>query len=394
MRRVEKMRRATVAVLAAALALSPRALGQVSEQAQEAFANAGKDVALRFVAPRKDDLPIGPTVIDVEVEGGRPGDRVEIFADGRKVGQATERPWRATWDAGPAPREHSLQAVLFRAGVEAASARMSTRRTGVISSVNRHAVNIFPIVTDRSGRYVWNLSREDFVVLEDGHLQSIDTFDEIGSTLMVAVVLDVSESMLPKLASAKSAARQFVDALEPEDEAGLLMFNSRVTGWTPFSKKKDALRKNLLGATAEGETALYDATASALMKVRAATGRRALVIFTDGEDNKSRLSIDQVVEMAQTSESSIFTVAEGVEESKALRGHLGRLARETGGRAFFISSIESLKHAFEGILADLKNQYFLTYTPPEHPKRTWHRIEVSVKRPGLKVRAKTGYFTD
>src|SRR5262249_12958149 len=114
----------------------------------------------------------------------------------------------------------------------------------------------------------------------------------------------------------------------------------------------------------------------------------------DGDDNRSRLTIDQVVEMAQTSEASIFTVAEGIEESKALRSHLGRLARETGGRAFFISSIDSLKHAFGSILNDLSNQYFLTYTPPEPPKRSWHKIEVSVKRPGLKVRAKSGYSTE
>ena len=92
-----------------------------------------------------------------------------------------------------------------------------------------------------------------------------------------------------------------------------------------------------------GETALYDAAAVALRRLREAGGRRAVVLFTDGEDNRSRMSIDQVIDLARASEASVFAVAQGVAEVEALlRAPLDRLAEETGGRAWFISSIRKL----------------------------------------------------
>jgi len=132
----------------------------------------------------------------------------------------------------------------------------------------------------------------------------------------------------------------------------------------------------------------------ALRKLRESSGRRAVVLFTDGEDNRSRMSVDQVVDLARATEASVFTVAQGSAEVRALLRGLDRLARETGGRAWFISSIKSLPDVFREVVTELENQYFLTFTPADQRPRTWHRVEVKTRKPGLTIRARKSFRID
>jgi Ca-activated chloride channel family protein len=119
-----------------------------------------------------------------------------------------------------------------------------------------------------------------------------------------------------------------------------------------------------------------------------------VVLFTDGEDNRSRLSVDQIIEIARASEASIFSVAQGTDEAKTLRVYLDKLADETGGRSYFIRNIRKLQEVFRQILTELKSQYFMTYTPREIRHGSWHRIDVKVGRPSLTVRAKKEYYVE
>jgi VWFA-related protein len=199
--------------------------------------------------------------------------------------------------------------------------------------------------------------------------------------------------MLFKIEEARRSAHAFVDALKPEDEVGLLTFNSNAVGWEPFTRESAPIHAAIDAARTEGETALYDATGQALRHLKPLKRRKAVVLFTDGEDNRSRLSVDQVIGMARASEVSIYSVAQGLDERTTLREFLDRLADQTGGRSYFIGSIEKLSETFRQILRELKSQYFLTYTPrPGLKRRTWHRIEVRVDRPELVVRARKEYF--
>lgn len=349
---------------------------------------------VRIVSPGPNDILVGETKITVAVTGFVPGDAVELFVDGRPAGKASAEPWTFTWMADDAPRPHNLTVVLRREGREAAVSRVRTRGLGFSAVANARVVSISPIVTDEDGRYVVGLAREDFTLLVDGRSQEIETFDSTNSALSVVLVVDVSSSMIPKLQETREAALQFLSALKPTDRAAVLTFASNVVGFTPPSTDRTVARRAIEEARGSGGTALYDATAMALRKLRDASGRRAVVLFTDGEDNQSRMAVDQVIDLARGSEASVFAVGQGVDEAKALVRTLNRLAEETGGRTWFISSIRKLPGVFRDVVAELENQYYLTFTPVDQRPRTWHQIVVKMRKPGLTVRAKKAFRID
>lgn len=362
-----------------------------------ADAQAGGDAAaadrphLEILAPTSADTPVGDTMIRVFPRNARPGDKLDFFVDGRKVAAVTDSPWETLWPAGETVRRHTITVALVREGREVATARVDTREPGFTDRAAALAVGLAPIVTDRSGRYVMGLQRQDFTVLDDGRPQRIDTFEAVDSPLAAILVLDVSASMLPKIEDTVSAAREFVHALKSDDRLGLLTFNTGVVGSVDIALDRKPVLAALEGTAPEGDTALYDATATALRRVKPAKQRKAVVVFTDGEDNRSRFSVDQVIEMARTSEVSVYTVAEGVSDPKTA-SFLERLANETGGRSYAIQNIAKLSGTFAAIVAELRNQYYLTYTPSRAKPRTWHSVDVKVGRPGLVARAKKRYF--
>jgi Ca-activated chloride channel homolog len=349
--------------------------------------------AVRVVSPFATDAPVGETRIQADVTGYLPGDELAVFADGRKVGRIAGPPWGIAWNAGATIRPHEVTVALVRGGREVATAHVKTRSVGFTSTAKADIVSVAPIVTDKSGRYVPGLTVKNFTVLDDGVPRRIETFDATDSPLSAVLVLDVSGSMLYKIEEARRSAHAFVDALKPEDEVALMTFNSTTVGWVQFTRQRDAIHAEIDASRTEGETALYDATGQALKRLKPLKRRKAVILFTDGEDNRSRLSVEQVIGIARASEVSIYSVAQGLDERTTLKAFLDRLADQTGGRSYFIGSIEKLSETFHRILRELKSQYFLTYTPrPGLRPKTWHRIEVKVNRPDLVVRARKEYF--
>lgn len=349
--------------------------------------------SVKILSPFASDSPVGETRIEASVSGYQAGDELAVFADGRKVGRVAGPPWGITWNAGATIRPHSVTVALVRGGREIATAHVRTRSVGFSSTAKADVVSIAPIVTDRSGRYVPGLTAKNFTILDDGVPRRIETFDSTDSPLSAVLVLDVSGSMLYKIEEARRSAHAFVDALKPEDEVALLTFNSTAVGWVNFTRQRESIHTAIDATRTEGETALYDATGQALRRLKLLRRRKAVILFTDGEDNRSRLSVDQVIAMARASEVSIYSVAQGLDERTTLRDFLDKLADQTGGRSYFIGSIEKLSDTFRKILRELKSQYFLTYTPrPGLRPKTWHRIEVKVDRPDLVVRARKEYF--
>jgi Ca-activated chloride channel homolog len=349
--------------------------------------------AVRVVSPFATDAPVGETRIQADVTGYLPGDELAVFADGRKVGRIARPPWGIAWNAGATIRPHEVTVALVRGGREVATAHVKTRSVGFTSTAKADIVSVAPIVTDKSGRYVPGLTVKNFTVLDDGVPRRIETFDATDSPLSAVLVLDVSGSMLYKIEEARRSAHAFVDALKPEDEVALMTFNSTTVGWVQFTRQRDAIHAEIDASRTEGETALYDATGQALKRLKPLKRRKAVILFTDGEDNRSRLSVEQVIGIARASEVSIYSVAQGLDERTTLREFLDELADQTGGRSYFIGSIEKLSETFRRILTELKSQYFLTYTPrPGLRPRTWHKIEIKVNRPDLVVRARKEYF--
>jgi Ca-activated chloride channel family protein len=248
-------------------------------------------------------------------------------------------------------------------------------------------VEVYATVTTTGGRPVTTLTRDDFVVRENGVPQGIETFAVGDFPLSVALALDRSWSMAgQRLVAVKAAATTFLDQLRHDDEAMLLAIGSEVDTLSPLSRDRAAQRAAVDTLEPWGSTPLHDAIIEAVDRIGRARGRRALLILSDGNDRYSRASADDVVARVRGAGVLIYSVVLGREATPLL----AQLTRISGGRAFEVENTEDIGRAFADVAAELRHQYLLGYEPTRGPAGQWRRIAVQVPR-GMVVRARTGY---
>jgi VWFA-related protein len=258
-------------------------------------------------------------------------------------------------------------------------------------------------VSDRKGGFVSDLGERDFEVYEDGVAQPIRLFRNEDIPVTVGLVVDHSTSMRPKLAEVTAAARAFVRSSNREDEMFVVNFNERVSLGLPaairFTDSTAALGNAVAATPTRGQTALYDAIAKGLEQLKAGSrDKKVLVVVSDGGDNASERSLDQVMELAGQSSAVIYTV--GIfDESDEDRnpGVLKRLAQATGGEAFLPDQIGEVVAICERIARDIRHQYTIGYEPSDLTHgRAYHSIRVVARAKGrhgaLSVRTRTGYI--
>lgn len=258
------------------------------------------------------------------------------------------------------------------------------------SAVN--VVEVYATVTDRGGAPVRGLEQADFVVREDGEPQQISTFSAGEFPLSVAVALDRSFSMTgERLAIARSAARVFLGALRPEDESMIVAVGSQTEIVAPLSRDRAAQQEVLSRMDAFGTTGLHDAIIAAIDAIQPARGRRALVLLSDGSDRYSTASAAEALGRARSSDVLIYPVAIG-----RIRAPLfAELATLTGGRSYHLEDPRRLPEALRAIAEELRHQYLIGYSPVKPIAAgtgEWRSIDVSVRRPGVTVRARDGYL--
>ncbi|HVO13023.1 MAG TPA: VWA domain-containing protein [Vicinamibacteria bacterium] len=267
-------------------------------------------------------------------------------------------------------------------------------------------INLNISVADDHQGYVKGLSRDDFVVYEDGVPQQLTVFGQDDVPISLALMIDGSSSMEEKLKSAQDAAVAFTRTLQPGDEAQVIQFNQRTTILQPFTGDHAALEAAIRKTEASGTTALHTALYVTLKDLRAdrrqQLRRRAIVLLTDGEDTASAVSDDQVLELARKSDINIYAVSlrPNAPEARAQPSWaqaeylLTSLARDTGGRAYFPSALGEIRPVYARIAEELRTLYTVGYTPSSsrHDGK-WRRIQVRVpNREGLSVRHKLGYY--
>ena len=256
-------------------------------------------------------------------------------------------------------------------------------------------------VTDRQGSLVSDLAEQDFQVYENGVAQHIQLFKNEDIPVAVGLVIDHSTSMSPKIVEVVAAARTFVRSSNREDAIFVVNFNEVASLGLPtsvgFTDDTVALEGAILTKLARGQTALYDAVAMGLDQIQAANrDKRALIVVSDGGDNASRRKLDEVMKLAEQSTAVIYTV--GVfdqDDPDQNSGVLKRLARETGGEAFFPGQPGEVSVICERIARDIRHQYTLGYVP-SNPARdgSYRSIRVlagNKDRGKLLVRTRTGY---
>src|SRR6266516_1320164 len=257
------------------------------------------------------------------------------------------------------------------------------------------------VVTDKQNRYVSYLARERFVVFDNGRKVPIDLFTNEDAPATIGLIVDASSSMRKKLGEVLAAALAFARTSNPRDELFALRFNDDVRDAVAdrrFLLADDlvALEQAIRSMRAEGRTSLYDALMAGMDYLRTGSrARKALVVISDGGDNASQSTLDQVLARARDSNAAIYTVglfdANDIETNP---GVLKSLARTTCGERFLPRSPGELMQACERIARDIRSGYTLGYTPPDRDG-AYHRIRVEVAPPDarrLSVRTRPGYF--
>ena len=238
-------------------------------------------------------------------------------------------------------------------------------------------------IKDKKKNLVKGMTKNDFIVLEDGVPQEVTFFtdEKTNPPVYVGVLMDTSSSTRGKLDFSKRAAKDFIYTVTRlrKDKAAFMTFDHEVTLWQDFTDKLDLLDKAVDKVKKVGsQTALYDAIWQfSDEKLRNAPGRRVIVIITDGDDTFSRAEIEDAIDIAQRTETTIFGISTkegflgsvpgvdaGTVKDKGDK-YLTRLCEETGGEAFFTGDMLALERAFTKISQELHSQYILTYRPAD-----------------------------
>jgi Ca-activated chloride channel homolog len=298
-----------------------------------------------------------------------------------------------------------LGVMLSRAGllVFLASASLLTAQN---IRVDTTLVVIPVTVTDPSSRFVLGLDQKSFSIFEDGTEQTIKVFSGEDAPLSVGILFDTSGSMELRTDRSRAAVSEFLKTLSPQDEAFLIQFADKPRLVQEFTSRTKQIEDRLATLKSGGLTALLDAVELGVREMkRAKNTRKALVVVSDGGDNNSRYTANDIKDIVKEADTQIYAM--GVFEPSFFAGLpgeivsgpklLAQIADQTGGRAYGASEFSQLPGIAEKIAIELRNQYVLGYYPTNSERDgKYRKVEVKLKQPKglptLKARWRLGYY--
>jgi Ca-activated chloride channel homolog len=270
---------------------------------------------------------------------------------------------------------------------------------------NTDLITFTVTVTDIYGRFVSGLGKNAFSIFDDKSQQEITFFSDEDSPVSVGVLFDVSGSMSgDKVKRARDALAHFIQTSHDRDEYFLIGFNSRAQLLLDRTRDGNAVLDKLMFVQTKNNTALYDACYLGVERVQRGTHpKRALLLISDGQDNNSRYTFNELRRVLKESDVVLYAIGilggSDVGSSLGMEGQsvLDELAGVSGGKAFYPRSAAEMDDIFEQIALELRHQYSIGYRPPNFTSNgKWHRIKVKVAPPRglprLFVRSKEGYF--
>jgi Ca-activated chloride channel family protein len=266
---------------------------------------------------------------------------------------------------------------------------------------------VIPVtVTDVSNRYVLGLEKSNFSIFEDGVKQKISQFAAEDAPLSVGLLVDTSGSMGAKLGTSRQAAAEILNTMSAQDEAFLVEFSDSAQLAVPFTGRRAEIDDKLASAESAGLTALLDAVELGFEQMKhAKNSRKALVLISDGGDNNSRYTSEQIQNLVRQADVQVYCM--GVFEPFSSLGLgaaelsgprlLTEIAEQTGGRAYPARSFAALPTIARKIAIELRNQYVLAYSPSKQQRDgKYRKVEVKLAAPAglspLKAHWRLGYY--
>jgi VWFA-related protein len=331
-------------------------------------------------------------LVPLAAEGGIA--RMTFFADGVTVCAVSRRPYKCSWNAGPALRAHQIRVVVDMKDGTRLVRTVRTRGVDVGESAGVTAVKVTATVKDGAGRFVRGLTPADFTVSEAGVPQRITGFAAEHADVSLALTLDTSGSMSGALPRVKELAKAFLRPLPPSWPTPVLAFDNSVFVISPAGSPPEERDRMIDLLQSWGGTALYNAVLRSLREVEAGEGRKAVVVFTDGEDRHSTIDPGDVRRAIEGSDAVVYFVASGAAaQNRQMMALVEELATISGGRVLRGRNDADLAAAFDEVREEIRNQYLLTYVPTKlEAKGTWRPLRVKATCRGCRVRARTGYI--
>jgi Ca-activated chloride channel family protein len=280
----------------------------------------------------------------------------------------------------------------------------------IFSSLFLHAQPVFrggvdlatfaATVTDKRGNLVTDLTKDDFEVIEDGKPQTIEYFaqgdGDAGPPMHLGLMVDASGSMQADMKLAQGAAIKFLNMLPAAQDITLVDFDTevRITRYPQrdFARLVERIRQR----KPDGFTALYDALGTYLDGADSQPGRNVLVMYTDGGDTRSALSLSETMTLLKASSVTVYAI--GLVDNtgsarQTLQMTLRQIAEATGGQAFFPAAMKDVESAYDKVLAEIKGQYHVGYLSTNTARDgAWRKVDIRVKRPDARIRTRKGYF--
>ena len=384
----------------------------------------GSEAAIAFqvtiVEPERTDVLAGPVQVVARIDDPQAlVVRVELLVSGSKIAEREIAPREAgpgtepltvqfEFDAGDSARRRTLSVVAYDRSGRGAGASVTTRGVKINMAVRVDLIPLHVTVLDDQSRATLALGRNDFEIYDQDKRQEIRHFDKGEMPVTMVLLLDTSSSMMgKKLVEAQSAVKSLLASLRPEEEVLVLPFSDRISGLPDFTADKGSLLVSLTSLEARGGTSLNDAIYMGLTLLQQVEGKKALLVFSDGEEIHSCLDGEAVLWAAKNSPALIYFVGlrgPGEEQRSyssswrdaSLNQKQERALMESvevsGGRSFRLRDIADLEQAFGEIAEELRSQYYLGYYP-SGLKSTGEFREIQVKVGGhYKVRTRRGYY--
>lgn len=253
---------------------------------------------------------------------------------------------------------------MFASVGQAAAAEPASAQITQFDVSSFPAVKAYVSVLDSAGKSVQGLTKENITLLENNQPMSIEYLRRSGESgrhepISFAIVIDRSESMAgEKVTRAKESVLRFISLMEPGDRASLFAFSDQVSALEPLTDNQDVLRKSVLSIQPGGHTALYDAVARGAESLQAVSGRKAVIVLTDGIANRGVFDIDQAIASALKGYVSVCVIGLGKDVRTS---RLERISTETGGSYFFTPSADGLAEIYDTISDRMRNEYVVTY---------------------------------